>query len=109
MKLFDDVQYEYLEHALKAAYHDREAPELSLCWRQDVMRVIRRLGSLKTPFSPSMFVQHFVWRFAAVACVVVLILLGYMWYGGLNPIDTVTERFRDDPLQLTIVQVYEDF
>jgi hypothetical protein len=109
MKLFDDEKYEHLEQALKAAYHDRDVPELSLRWRQDVMRDIRRLGPLKAMFKPLTFVHQFVWRFAAVACLVVLMLLGYMWYGGFNPIENVTDRFRDDPVQLTIVQVFEEF
>jgi len=111
MKLFDDKKYGYLEHALKAAYHQREVPEPGIRWKQNVMRAIRRLEPLNGngTFKPITFVQHFVWRFATVACFVLAMLLGYMWYTELNPIDNVTDRFRDDPVQLTIVQVYEEF
>lgn len=110
MKLFDDEKYEYLEHALKTAYHDRKVPESSLRWRQDVMRSIRRLGPLKTAFNPLTFVQHFAWRFVAVACVVVVMLLGYMWYNGLDPFYDVNELLLDDSVQLAAVrQVYEEF
>ncbi len=110
MKLFNDKKYEYLEHRLKAAYHDRKIPELNLLWRQNVMRAIRRLGPLKTTFNPLAFVQHFAWRFVAAACVVVVMLLGYMWYGGLNPFYDVNELLLDDSVQLVAVrQVYEEF
>ena len=109
MKLFDDKQYEYLEHAVKMAYHDRKVPELSIRWRENVMRAVRNIGPLTATFNPIMFAQRFVWRFVTAACIVVVMLLGYMWYAGVSPIEDVTDRFRDDPVQLTIVQVYEDF
>ncbi len=110
MKVFDNPKYEYLEHTLKVAYHDRKIPELSLRWRQGVMRAIRSLGPLKVAFNPLAFVQHFAWRFVTVACVVVVMLLGYMWYSGLNPFYDVNELLLDDSVQLAAVrQAYEGF
>lgn len=110
MKLFDDKKYEYLERTLKAAYHDRKIPELNLWWRQDVMRAIRRLGPLTKTFNPFTFLQYFVWRFVTAACLVVVMLLGYMWYSGLNPFYDVNELLLDDSVQLAAVrQAYEEF
>jgi hypothetical protein len=110
MKLFDEKKYEYLEHLLKAAYHDRKIPKLNLRWRQNVMRAIRRLSPLKTTFNPFAFLQYFVWRFVTVACLVVVMLLGYMWYSGLNPFYDVNELLLDDSVQLAAIQqAYEEF
>jgi hypothetical protein len=109
MKLFNDTHYEDLEHLLKAAYDDRDVPEMSLCWRQDVMRAIRRLEPPNAPFNALTFVEHVAWRCTIVAGIMVIMLLGYMWYAGVSPIEDVTDWFRDDPVQLTIVHVYEDF
>jgi hypothetical protein len=110
MKLFSEKKYEYLERTLKAAYHDRKIPELNLHWRQDIMRAIRSLGPLKTVFNPLVFAQHFSWRFVTVACLVVVMLLGYMWYSGLNPFYDVNELLLDDSVQLAAVrQAYEEF
>ena len=110
MKLFNDKQYEYLEHTLKTAYHDRKIPKLDLRWKQGVMRVIRDLGPLRVAFNPLAFVQHFAWRFVTVACVMVVMLLGYMWYSGLNPFYDVNELLLDDSVQLVAVrQAYEEF
>ena len=109
MRLFDDKKYEYLEHALKAAYHDRGIPELSIRWRQQVMRTIRQIGSPHGMFKPITFAQQFVWRFVMVACVVMVMLLGYLWYAGRTPFYDVNELFLDESVQLTVVQLDEEF
>ena len=110
MKLFDDPKYTYLEHALKAAYHDRNIPELNLRWKQNVMRAIRRLEPLKTTFNLVVFVEQFAWRFVTVVCLMVVMLLGYMWYNGHNPFYDVNELLLDDSVQLAAIrQAYEEF
>jgi hypothetical protein len=109
MKLFDDKQYEDLEHAFKTAYHARKAPELSIHWRQHVMRAVRSIGPLTATFNPVMFAQRFVWRFVTAACIVVVMMLGYMWYFGVNPFYDVRELLLEDSVQLVALQeVYEE-
>ena len=110
MKLFDDPTYTYLEHVLKIAYHDRNIPALNLRWKQNVMRAIRYLEPLKATFNPLVFVEQFAWRFVTATCLVVAILLGYMWYHGHNPFYDVNELLLDDSVQVAAVrQVYEEF
>jgi hypothetical protein len=109
MKLFNNKKYEYLEKSLKEAFSERDTPEMGMRWKQDIKRSIRHIPLQKKTFAPYLFAEHVVWRFMAVACTMVMILLGYMWYIGLGTTDTFAERFLDDPMQLTIVQVYEEF
>ncbi len=110
MKLFAGNKHENLEHALKAAYRDRTFPELNLRWKQNTMRAIRAVSLRKTVFNPAMFAQCVVWRFVMVASVLTAMLLGYMWYYGLNPFYDLHEFFLEHPGQLTAMrQAYEEF
>lgn len=107
MKLFDHKKYEDFEQTLKTAYRNRDIPEQSVRQKQNIMRAIRHLEPLTMKFNPLIFIEHLAWRFTVVACLVVAILLGYMWYAEINPIESVAERLLEDPV--TVVRVYEGF
>ena len=102
---FLDKHFKNLEHALRAAYLAKEHVEVGNRWRVDVMRDIRRLGPLNVKTIPALFVNHFVWRFATVACLAALVLSVYVFSTGFNPLDEITNVFLGDPVNFTLTQV----
>jgi hypothetical protein len=100
--------YQKLINALSAAYHDKDKVpiEVSTWWQTDVMRDIRRLGPLNAKASSFLFADRFVWRFAAVACMIALMLSIYVVYTGFNPETEIVNLFLDNPVEFTLVQAF---
>jgi hypothetical protein len=98
--------YQKLINALSAAYRNKEHIEVSDRWQIDVMRDIRRLGPLNAKASSFLFADRFVWRFAAVACMIALMLSIYVVYTGLNPEAEIVNLFLDNPVEFTLVQAF---
>ncbi len=99
-------QYHKLIIALRAAYHDRERAEVNTRWQIDAMRDIRRLGPLNAKANSFVFADRFVWRFAAVAGMIALILSVYVVYSGFNPETEIVNLFLDNPVEFTLVQAF---
>jgi hypothetical protein len=98
--------YQKLIHALSAAYHDKECPEVSERWQIDVMRDIRHLGPLNEKANSFLFADRFVWRFAAVTCMITLILSVYIVYTGFSPEAEIVNLFLDNPVKFTLVLAF---
>lgn len=63
-----------LREALAAAYERRKQPEVGDDWDEGVMRRVRMVGPVAfRPRFISLF-ERYIWRFAPVACVVIVIL-----------------------------------
>lgn len=108
---FLSQDHKKLEDTLRAAYHEKENIEIGVGsrWRMDVMRDIRRLGPLNTKNNPLLFFNQFVWRFATVACMIILILSVYVGFTGFNPTTEIADMFLDDPVEFTLVQAFGDY
>jgi len=100
-----NVTYQKLINALRAAYLAKEHIEVSNRWRLEVLRDIRHLGPLNAKTIPALFVNHFAWRFATVACLVALMLSVYVFYTGFNPTDEIANIFVSNPIEFTLTQV----
>ena len=93
-----------LQEALRAAYFQKEKHVVGSRWKMDAMQDIRRLGTLNVKTTPLSFVDHFVWRFATVTCLVALMLSVYIGFTGWNPIDDVAGMFLSNPVEFTVAQ-----
>ena len=90
---------------LRAGHQHRESPpDLSLQWHQDVMRAVRHIGPLDSTTHPLVFMNQFVWRFATVATVCVLLLSVYVAVVGFNSETGVLSQFLDNPVGFMLAQ-----
>ena len=90
---------------LKAGYQHRESPpEVSLQWHQDVMRAVRHIGPLDSTANSLVFMNRFVWRFASVATVCVLLLSIYVAVASFNSNTGVLSQFLENPVGFMLAQ-----
>lgn len=101
-------KHQQLQNALRAAYSQRKRVEVDLDsrWQMDTMRDIRRIGPLNVQENVFQFFDRFVWRFATVACAIVLILSVYAGFTGWNPVDEVAAQFLSNPIEFTVAQAF---
>lgn len=106
-----DAEKQKIQETLKSAYFAREHTEVDLNgrWRTDLMRDIRRLGPLNTPFNPFLMFNRVVWRFAEVACVIALILTAYVSVTGWNPVEAAASFYFTNPVEFTVTQVLGEY
>jgi hypothetical protein len=97
MKPLDDAK---LKHALIAAYHGKNTAEPGNYWEIKVMNHVRGLGPLQFDMT------DFVWRFAAGACFLVLILSAYVMQTGFHPEYEMTELLLDDSAGLAFLSYF---
>jgi len=98
--------YKKLEQALVGAYHQKESAEPDDFWEMRVMSHIRSLGPLNSEPGYFIIFDQFVWRFAAAACVLVLILSLYAFQTGIQPEYELANLFMDDSAELTFVEYF---
>ena len=100
-----------VEDALRAAYHEQEQKELEVSsrWKTDLMQDVRRLGPLNAKDALWAFSNHYVWRFATVACVFVLMLSVYVGVNGFDTTTAIADLFLEDPVEFMLVQSIGDY
>jgi hypothetical protein len=91
-------------HILKMGHTHAASPETDIQWQQNVMRAVRHIGPLRADTSPLEFMNQFVWRFATVAGMLVLILSVYVAIVGLSPESGVVSQFLDNPVGFLLMQ-----
>jgi len=69
-----EENHKKMENVLIRAYREKEEVEVSDLWQIKVMSHIRSLGPLGSKTNYFMLLEPFVWRFAPVACVLILVL-----------------------------------
>ncbi len=99
-------RYRRLEDALKAAYFQKEEAEVSHHWRLNVMRSIRHMGPLQKKANPVFFMNWVAWRFAMVACVIVIMLAVYVLSTGFSLETVIVNLFFEDPVEFMIIQAF---
>lgn len=95
---------EKLKKTLTAAYYEKERASVNERWQIRVMSHVRSLGPLNAKTSYLEFFEGFVWRFAPVACLLILVLAII-----LTKLDFVSEyeiakAFMEDPLDFSLFQ-----
>jgi hypothetical protein len=102
----DKDAYTRLDNALKRAFRDKEKAKPSEDWQQNVMRHIRSLEPHSVTTNCLDLFEQFVWRFAPVACVLILVLAICIINLGLVPEYEVVKLFVKDPIEFSYVQMF---
>jgi len=92
--------------AFQIAYHEKENHDIHEEWQANVMRHIMKLGHLKSKTDYIMLFDRFVWRFAAAACIMAIILSAYLFQTGFQPEYEIAELFMDNPIEFTFIQYF---
>ena len=110
MKLHDKDKVKLLERALISVYRKEKEEEIrvSAGWQSRLMRHIRQLGPsiAKAALNSETLFNRLVWRFAAAASLVCLILVIFFFSfaRGIIPEYDLVTTFMDDPDSLIISQ-----
>src|SRR5262249_31742702 len=75
----NDEPLKKVERALMEAHRSRQAPSLGADWTFRVMRDIRQEAAGHGPSTMALRFDRLVWRTAAVAAVLALVLTGSVW------------------------------
>ena len=94
-----------LKKLLASAYYEKENIEVGRGWQTDTMRHIRSLGMLKSELFEFM-IEKFVWKFAAAACVVAIVLSVYTFQADFQTEYEMAKLFMEDPVEFTLVQSF---
>lgn len=106
MKQPGDEKISRTEDALKTAYIKGQEIKATPIWHAQVMTDILNLEAAKEQNSDSIFSQRIVWRFAAAACLVALILSLYTLNSGINPDYVMAQLFFEDPAGFVTTQPF---
>jgi hypothetical protein len=100
MKTFEE---EKLKEALIKAYREKDDLEVPKLWAEQVMNHIRRLGPINKQSFLLQF-QQLVWRFAPVACMLIVALVIYMIKVDFVPEYEIAEILMNDPVGFVLVE-----
>jgi hypothetical protein len=95
-----------IREALSAAYREKETVHTGELWETRVMGHVR---SLRAPASPADFCAlfgRFVWRFAPVACLLIIALTVGLVNLDYAPEYEMTATFMADPIESTVEQFW---
>jgi len=96
-----------IREALSAAYRERETAHTDELWETRVMGHVRSLGAPVSPADfPALF-GRFVWRFAPVACLLIVALTVGLVTLDYAPEYDITATFMTDPIESTVEQLWE--
>lgn len=95
-----------IEAALTEAHRNRPKAEADDGWNSRVMAQVRAEGRLIGVEQAPDFAQRFVWRFAAVACMLALAFSLVALQTGIGPEQLALNLFMDDPLALQSVPLF---
>jgi hypothetical protein len=91
-----------LETRLFDAYRAGEYRTPGAGWRESVMREIRRRGRLDERAAVRQQIGRFAWRLSAVAAVVALLLLAYVFSSGFVDYQELAIRYLENPIEFII-------
>lgn len=103
----DKDAYTRLESALKRAFRGTKKVEANNHWQQNVMHHVRTVGPLNATTNYSDLLEQFLWRFAPVACVLIVVLAVFIINLGLVPEYEVVKLFVEDPIEFSYVQMFD--
>jgi hypothetical protein len=91
-----------LEKLLVSAYRDVGEVHPSSGWDEAVLARIRTLGPIESAVNGQALVGRFVWRFAAAASLVAIVLLVYLFSSGVVDYQDLAVRFLENPIDFLI-------
>lgn len=95
-----------LREALTAAYREREVVSTGELWEARVMGHVRSLGVAASPANFSALFGRFVWRFAPVACILIVTLAIGLANLNYAPEYEMAATFMTDPIESTVEQIW---
>ena len=98
------TEWERLKKALAEAHHAKEMTDVHELWNTRVMSHIRRLGSLgpKTNFLAQL--EALVWRFAPVACILIVALAVCMMRIDFVSEHAIATMLINDPVEFVLIE-----
>ena len=102
----DKDAYTRLESVFKRAFRDKEKAKPSEHWQQNMMSHVRSLEPLNATTNYFELFEQFVWRFAPVACVLIIMLTFCIVNLDLVPEYEVVKLFVEDPIEFSYVQIF---
>lgn len=98
-----------MREILAAAYRKKETALVPDGWQQKVMIRIHAIPALTRRARLIDDLAGLSWRFAAAACVLVLVLSAVAFQGGFQTEYEMARLFISDPLDFSLVQSMEIF
>ena len=95
-----------LRQALAATYRQKEKGSINNAWQARVMRDIRNMDMPDVSQDIMAPLERMVWRFAPVACVLILVLAMVLLTYDFVPEYTLAEAFMDDSMSMVLVQAF---
>ena len=96
-----------LKNALTTAYREKERTEVSDLWQINTMRHIQRLGPLDAKTGYLMSFEQLVWRFAPVACALILVFSVCLFNLDFSHEYEMAELFMEDPVEYSFAQSFK--
>jgi hypothetical protein len=96
-----------IREALSTAYREKDTVHTGELWETRVMGHVRSLGAPASPVNFSALFGRFVWRFAPVACLLIVALTVGLATLDYAPEYDITATFMADPIQSTVEQLWE--
>ena len=97
---------EKLKKEFLTAYHEKEKTGAGEEWQMNVMSRIRKLGPLPAKTDYFTLFGQTVWRFAPVACVLILVLAISLIKLDFIPESELVKIFFNNPVEFTIEQLF---
>lgn len=95
-----------MKEVLSAAYREKETVHTGELWETRVMGHIRSLGPLGSQADFSTLFSRFVWRFAPVASLLIIVLTVALVNLDYSPEYEITAAFMIDPVEVTVGQLW---
>lgn len=101
-----NINEEKILKIMAEAGRQRERASIPDGWQIKAMRRIRNLEPLSARLFDLAMCSRFVWRFAATACILVLLLSVYMFQSDFQTEYELARMFVSDPLGFDLVQSF---
>lgn len=93
-----------LKKTLTAAYYKKEKAAINELWQIRVMSRVRDLGPLNAKTNYLELFERFVWKFAPVACLLILVLAIILTKLDFVSDYEIAKAFMEDPFDFSLFQ-----
>ena len=107
MKSLKKGEQRVLQSLFRTVYAHTEQVDVGEQWQTQVMRHIRSLSPLQTRPDTVTLLQHCVWRFVVIACLIALLLTAYTFQTEFGTEDVEIQFATDDPVAIMLAQELE--
>jgi hypothetical protein len=103
METLHEDKVNRIRKALIISYNEREKAEVEGHWREAVIKQVYNLGSHYIRNGYLELLEGFVWRYAPVACALILILTTVLFRLDLISDYDLVQLFMEDPLDYSLM------